>query len=181
MAVPKLEKYNGNMAELPMQIRRYRVEDLSDLYHIDRICFDGDIAFSKAELLFYLTHAKSIARVAQEPDRILGFVLAQIESSLCAHILTLDVIPDARRQKVGTRLMRDLHKELYDNRVAIATLEVSTTNQAARRLYESFHYRYIQSLRGYYNGRKDAYRMACFIAQHKDWDSFNSRSAFILA
>jgi len=135
------------------------VEDAGNLHEIDRICFPADIAFTRAELLFHLNHPKSIARVARGPARIIGFVLARIETDYQAHVLTLDVIPEARRSKVGTLLMDELHRELDARQIAVAVLEVSATNLPARRLYEGLGYHYLERIAGYYRGRDDAYRM----------------------
>ncbi len=88
------------------------MEDLGELHEIDRICFPAHISFSRSELLYYINHPKSITRVAEAPGRILGFVLARIESGKRAHIITLDVIPEARKKKIGTMLMSEIHCEL---------------------------------------------------------------------
>jgi ribosomal-protein-alanine N-acetyltransferase len=148
------------MSEPPPRIRNFREEDLKTLYEIDRVCFPEDIAFSRAQLAFYLNHPKSIARVADEPGRILGFVLACVETPTCAHVLTLDVLPDARRRKIGTSLMDTLHGKLKRRGIGASILEVGIGNIPAQRLYEKMQYQYLEILYGYYLGREDAYRMA---------------------
>ena len=91
--------------------------------------------------------------------RILGFVIARIESRAFAHVITLDVIPEVRQQQVGITLMNTLHKELERRQVSTAILEVGARNLPAQRLYEKLQYRYRESLPGYYGGKEDAYRM----------------------
>ncbi len=130
------------------------------LCEIDRICFPKDIAFSRAELIFYLNHSKSITRVAEGLGRILGFVLARIESPGTAHVITLDVVPEVRQRRIGTQLMNAMHRELERQKIGVAVLEVSTGNLVAQRLYEKLKYQYLETLSGYYLGREDAYRMA---------------------
>jgi ribosomal protein S18 acetylase RimI-like enzyme len=152
-------KYNRSMSGLPLRIRNFQDEDLELLCDIDRICFADDIAFSRAELLFHLNHPKSITRVGEGLGRILGFVMARIENPSCVHVLTLDVVPDARRCRIGISLMRALHRILAKESIGIAVLEVSVRNQPAQRLYEKLQYRYVETLHGYYRGREDAYRM----------------------
>ncbi len=142
-----------------LKIRRFKAEDLGELYEIDRICFPEDIAFSRTELLFHLTHLQSITCVAQGADRILGFVLARVEDRQYAHVLTLDVVPQVRQGKIGTRLMNELHRELEDRNIHAAVLEVGVTNLKAQRLYEKLGYRRIGTLAGYYRGKEDAYQM----------------------
>jgi ribosomal-protein-alanine N-acetyltransferase len=153
------------MSDKPPTIRSFRAKDLETLCRIDRICFPEDIAFSRTELAFYLKDTKSIARVANEAGRILGFVLAHIESPSHAHVLTLDVIPEERRRGIGTLLMDALHLRLKMKGIGAAFLEVEASNVPAQRLYEKLQYRYFGSMRGYYHGRDDAYRMVraiCF-------------------
>jgi ribosomal protein S18 acetylase RimI-like enzyme len=147
------------MSGSPLRIRNYQADDLEALYRIDRICFDEDIAFSRAGLLYHLDHPKSIARVAEGLGRILGFVLAHMEGSARAHVITLDVIPEARKRKIGTLLMNTLHGELGRQGIHTTILEVGVRNVAAQRLYEKLQYRYLGTLAGYYHGREDAYRM----------------------
>jgi len=153
-------KYNNNMPELSPRIRDFQREDLEVLCEIDRICFPEDIAFSRAELIFYLNHPKSIARVAEGPGRILGFVLARVESPVSAHVITLDVVPDVRQRRIGSALMNNLHREFEKQNIGVAVLEVGTGNLAAQHLYEKLQYRYLETISGYYHGREDAFRMA---------------------
>jgi ribosomal-protein-alanine N-acetyltransferase len=148
------------MSRLPPKIRNIRAEDFEALYEIDRICFPVDIAFSRAELLFNLNHARSIARVAYGPGRILGFVLARLETPSRAHILTLDVAPEVRKRGIGTSLMNSLHGELRRRGMDAAILEVGVRNVPAQRLYEKLQYQYLGAIPGYYHGGEDAYRMA---------------------
>ncbi|HTY61125.1 MAG TPA: N-acetyltransferase [Acidobacteriota bacterium] len=147
------------MKRLPLRIRSFQEEDLETLCEIDRICFADDIAFSRTELLSQINHAKSITRVGEGLGRILGFVIARIENDAHAHVLTLDVVPDARRCRIGISLMRALHRALTRENIEVAFLEVSVRNLPAQRLYEKLQYQYLETLYGYYQGREDAYRM----------------------
>jgi len=147
------------MSELPVKIRKFRADDLDILYRIDKACFAEDIAFSRAELEFSLNHPQSIACVAEGVGRILGFALARIENPFYAHILTLDIVPEARRCGIGTSLMEELHGKLRKAGIGAAILEVAVGNIPARCLYEKMKYRYLGTLSGYYRGREDAYRM----------------------
>jgi [ribosomal protein S18]-alanine N-acetyltransferase len=153
------KKYNKNMFNPPLRFRPFETEDLAELIEIDRVCFPDDIAFSCAELSFYLNHAQSIACIADGAGGIVGFVLARIETRSRAHVLTLDVIPEARRRKIGTALMDALHSELAKRGVGTAILEVAVRNLPAQRLYQRLRYQYLETLSGYYKGRDDAYRM----------------------
>ncbi len=147
------------MSDAPIRIRKFQAGDFDELYQIDQICFPADIAFSRGELIFCLHHPKSIAWIAQGPGGILGFTVARIVNPSSAHVLTLDVIPEARQRKIGTSLMDRLHLELRKKKVGRSILEVGVQNLPAQRLYEKLNYRQTETLIGYYRGREDAYRM----------------------
>jgi ribosomal-protein-alanine N-acetyltransferase len=155
----KRAKYNSKMSEQLLRIREYREGDLETLCEIDQICFPKDIAFSRAELAFYLSHAQSITCVAEGGSTIIGFALARIENAAYAHIITLDIVPEARRRGIGVSLMEELHERFRKERIIAAILEVAVGNIPAQRLYEKMDYRHLGTLPGYYQGREDAYRM----------------------
>jgi len=142
-----------------LRIRNYRKDDLESFCEIDRVCFPADIAFTRADFLNYLKHPESIAGVGESQGRILGFVMAQKDRHAWAHVITLDVIPEARHQHIGTVLMTALHRELKKRGIGAVILEVSAGNIPAQRLYAKLNYRYLETLAGYYRGREDAYRM----------------------
>ena len=147
------------MSGLLLTIRYFQAEDLGELHEIDRICFPEGIAFSRSELLSHLIQPQSIARVAQGSDGILGFVIAKVEAPFYAHIITLDVIPAARRRKIGTKLMNEVHHELENRNIGMVGLEVGVDNRKAQRLYGKLGYQRMGILSGYYRGREDAFRM----------------------
>jgi len=99
-----------------------------------------------------------------EEERILGFVLAEVDQRSMGHVLTLDVLPEVRKRGIGTLLMNVLHKEMGRRKIKTVFLEVAVDNIAARRLYERLHYRYVGRIPGYYRGVQDAYCMVCFLS-----------------
>jgi [ribosomal protein S18]-alanine N-acetyltransferase len=142
-----------------LRIRSHRTTDLPRLHAIDQICFDSDIAFTRAEISFYLNHRNSISRVAEMMGCIIGFAVGRIEGNSSAHVLTLDVLPEARRSGIGTSLMNSLHEEFERREAVLIFLEVKSSDGGARKFYEALRYEYVETLRGYYNGREDAMRM----------------------
>jgi ribosomal protein S18 acetylase RimI-like enzyme len=142
-----------------VHIRKYRDRDLSKLYEIDKVCFAPHIAFSKAEILCQLRDRASITRIAEIDGAVVGFVLGRVDAPLFGHVLTLDVLPAARRARIGTSLMDALHAEFRKHHVLWTVLEVSASDSGARQFYERLDYRYIETLPDYYGGREDAFRM----------------------
>jgi ribosomal-protein-alanine N-acetyltransferase len=77
-----------------------------------------------------------------------------------ADILTVGVLPVARRLGIGTRLVHALLDEARLRGVTAAFLEVRVDNVAARALYEREGFRPVGMRRGYYDGgRVDAVTM----------------------
>ena len=79
-----------------------------------------------------------------------------------AQILTVGVLPAARRRGVGRLLVRALVAEARRRRATEVLLEVREDNLAARRLYAAEGFAVLGRRRGYYEqGRVDAVTMRC--------------------
>ena len=82
-----------------------------------------------------------------------------------AEILTVGVIPAARRRGIARLLLADLLDHAKTQNAAEAYLEVRTDNDAARALYRSDGFAEVGVRRGYYDGgRVDAVTMKKAIA-----------------
>jgi ribosomal-protein-alanine N-acetyltransferase len=144
-------------------LRGLEANDFLRLHEIDRICFDPGIAYSQAELFSSLEHPDSLAKVAELGGEIVAFAVARILDELSAHIITLDVLPEARRRRIGTSLMGALHNEFRARNLAVSILEVEAGNKGALRFYRKLGYQRVELLQGYYAGVRDACRMVkCF-------------------
>jgi ribosomal-protein-alanine N-acetyltransferase len=74
-----------------------------------------------------------------------------------AEVLTVGVIPAARRRGIARRMLRTLLGEATGRGAREAFLEVRVDNVAARRLYEAEGFAQVGRRRGYYDaGRVDA-------------------------
>jgi [ribosomal protein S18]-alanine N-acetyltransferase len=77
-----------------------------------------------------------------------------------AEIMTIGVIPSARRQGIAIRLLHAVLDEARRSGATVAFLEVRVDNAAAMRLYEREGFAVIGRRRGYYaGGRVDAITM----------------------
>ncbi|WP_419837593.1 ribosomal protein S18-alanine N-acetyltransferase [Candidatus Poriferisodalis sp.] len=91
-----------------------------------------------------------------------GFMIVAGEG----HITSVAVHPECQGQRVGARLMLELHREArrIDGLEAL-TLEVRASNDAAQRLYRWFGYAPVGTRKNYYRdgprGREDALVMWC--------------------
>jgi ribosomal-protein-alanine N-acetyltransferase len=74
-----------------------------------------------------------------------------------AEVLTVGVVPEARRRGIGLQLLTDLLVEARRRGARAMYLEVRVDNEPARRLYEREGFSKVGIRRGYYDGgRVDA-------------------------
>lgn len=158
------------MASLPqsrrsdsaIQIRRAGREDLEALFALDRVCFRPGIAYSVAELQYFLFHARSASVLAEDATGILGFAIVQfglVRGQRVGHIITIDVDPGLRRSGVGRVLMDSLLDLCREQKAGLLRLEVAVDNDAAIAFYRHFRFRETGRIPGFYMGRLDALTM----------------------
>lgn len=163
---------------MPFRIRRFQKSDFETLWRIDQACFDPQMAYSRPELAFYMRRSGAFTLVAEategresHPDRgakakaiappvlaILGFIVAEA-GSRGGHIITIDVVEEARRLGVGSALLGAAEVHLQDSGVKTISLETAVNNEAAIRFYKQKGYFVEKTIRGYYSGRVDALLM----------------------
>jgi ribosomal-protein-alanine N-acetyltransferase len=143
-----------------IQLRTFQRADLETLYRIDHICFPPGIAYSKAELRYYIQHPGSFTVIAEtHTQNIAGFCTGQLqmrEGRCFGHIITIDVLPDIRKQGVGRLLLRAMEEHFCANAAESIRLEVAVDNKEAQAFYLKMGYASVGTIRGYYGGRLDA-------------------------
>jgi len=147
--------YNPCMAPV---LRPYEARDFPALYRLDQACFPAGIAYTKTGLRYFLKLNGAQCLVAEENERIAGFLLAE-ENAPLAHIITLDVAAPHRRCGIGSELLRQTETNLAARGVRSILLETATTNEAAVAFWQRHGYRIEAVLKRYYLGRLDAYEM----------------------
>lgn len=163
-----------SVVDTVIHLRPFRRADLETLYKIDQVCFAPGIAYSKAELRYYLQHSKSFTVVAEATSvaesndlniagpSIAGFCTGQLylhEGVRLGHIITIDVLPEARRQRAGRLLLTAVEEHFRANDVKSIRLEVAVDNLPAQNFYHAMGYETIGRIPGYYLGRFDALMM----------------------
>ena len=143
-----------------IQLRSFEARDLPALHQLDQACFARGIAYSKAELEYFLTHPGSSCWVAEElNNKLVGFVIierASLRGRAAGHIVTLDVDPLARRHGLGTLLMQTAEEQMKQEGAAWMTLEVAENNTAARQFYRILGFVARGRIAKYYGGTIDA-------------------------
>ena len=146
-------------------IRNYRAADFDSLWKIDQICFPPGIAYTQMDLTGFITRRNAITLVAEYASgiefagEIAGFAVAQPIKKV-GRILTLDILPQARRFGLATRLIQESEARLRACGCERIYLETAVNNGPAIRLYSKLGYEILRKLPLYYPAHTlDAYLM----------------------
>jgi ribosomal-protein-alanine N-acetyltransferase len=155
---------------VPFTIRNYRSEDFPTLLAIDHACFAPGIAYSAFELKTYILRRGSFTFVAESSDRpsaksetresfqessILGFIVGESMRGI-GHIVTIDVREQARRQRVGSVLLKAAEGELRFRKCEVARLETAVDNLSALSFYKRHGFHVVKTIPRYYSNGVDA-------------------------
>ncbi len=137
-------------------LRPMRTADLDVLLPYEDEVF-GTEAWSRRSYLDELADTELRHYLVAERDGTVVGSAGLLALGETAQILTVGVLPAARRQGVGERLVQALVAEAGRRRAAEVLLEVRIDNDAARQLYSKLGFEAIGTRRGYYDqGRVDA-------------------------
>jgi len=139
------------------ELREYLPSDFDRLWELDQACFSPEIAYSRAELEYYLRSPHAICLLALESGKTVGFILGHSRGRQphVGRIITLDVAPEARRAGIGSILMQNLEACFRQAGCRSTLLEVAVNNHAALRFYKRHGYAVLRTLRRYYPGGLD--------------------------
>jgi ribosomal protein S18 acetylase RimI-like enzyme len=140
-----------------IRLRGFQMRDLAGLHRLDQVCFPQEIAYSRAELQYFLTNPKCSCWIAEQPgDRLAGFVIFDRHGHSAGHIVTLDIDPVERRRGLGTLLMQTAEEQMRQEGASVLSLEVAENNPAARQFYHSLGFVTRGRIAKYYGGMVDA-------------------------
>ncbi|HEV3317575.1 MAG TPA: N-acetyltransferase [Candidatus Angelobacter sp.] len=170
-------KYNA----LVLTLRKYRPQDFERLLKIDTACFAEGIAYSEEEMRYFLRQPSSIKLVGEratqggkgdekgedkkdDEGEICGFIIAdhfrpRRSRQPMGRIITIDVLPEARRSGLGGRLLDAVEDELKNLGCGHVSLETAVDNLAALRFYKKHGYTGLKILPRYYLNSIDALLM----------------------
>jgi [ribosomal protein S18]-alanine N-acetyltransferase len=145
------------------RIRAVGPEDFDELYALDQACFVPGIAWSKAELLYFLKYPRNFSLLAENREgRIAGFAIAgtlRRHGATIGRLITIDVREEFRRQGLGNALLVAVEGQLRAAEATAEVLEVAIDNHAAQAFYERHGFVRTGRISGYYLGRIDALTM----------------------
>ena len=87
---------------------------------------------------------------------IAGFVTFHYQRQGYGHIITIDVHPDARRNRLGTLLIAAACERLRKMTAFMVVLEVAVNNHSALAFYDRHGFKRVKVLERYYNRDVDA-------------------------
>jgi [ribosomal protein S18]-alanine N-acetyltransferase len=179
---PRLLRGEGQEPEAPsyndgvdFTLRDFRREDFEILWSIDQKCFPPGISYSRLELAAYIRRRGSFTLVAESSDlrgngipspsgrnvkpssNTLGFIVAEASRRAEGHILTIDVVPAARRLGVGSKLLTAAEDRLRAAKCHGVILETAVDNQAALAFYKRHGYCLVKTIPRYYSSGVDAF------------------------
>jgi ribosomal-protein-alanine N-acetyltransferase len=143
-----------------MVLREFKSADLETLHSIDAACFPAEIAYSIEELEAFIHHPHSKTWVAVESDQTAGFLVAQRLPAQVAHIITIDVIKEARRGGVGSMLVRAAERWARAEGCRLMSLETAEDNRAAQAFYNELGYKQCKQIKNYYGDGTAAWVMS---------------------
>jgi ribosomal-protein-alanine N-acetyltransferase len=146
--------------ETEVRLRRMTRSHIDALMAYERDMF-GTEAWTRSSYRAELADTAHRYYVAAEDSdgALLGWAGVMVIAD-SAEILTVGVVPAARRGGIARRLIADLLAEAIRRGATEVFLEVRVDNGAARRLYETEGFEQIGTRRGYYDGgRVDAVTM----------------------
>ena len=134
--------------------------DFPKLFALDQACFAPGIAWSKAELHYFLKYPGNISMLAEdETGNIAGFAIAGKQhrsGTVVGRLITIDVDPGLRRHGVGHMLIEETERQLRAAGATAVLLEVAADNATAQSFYERHGFLRTGRIPGYYLGRIDA-------------------------
>ena len=148
-------------------IRDFRRDDFLRLWEIDRKCFPRGISYSQVELLSYIRRPRAFTLVAEQTAKgdgrsgavveTVGFLVAEAGSRQTGHIITIDVLENARRGGLGSRLMTVAEERLHEAGCQAVFLETAVDNAAALAFYKRHGYFLLKTVPRYYANGVDAF------------------------
>lgn len=160
----------GKDGKTEFVVREAAMKDLNDVITINRRVLPENYPS-----WFFVEHLEQYPKafiVAEVGGRVVGYVMSRVEygwSNLHrgkpvrkGHIVSVGVLPEARRLGIATVMMLRAMKamKVYYG-AAEVYLEVRVSNTPAISLYEKLGYRVVGRIPKYYSDGEDAYLMAC--------------------
>ena len=155
---------------MQFSLRNFHQDDFSTLLHIDQSCFPPGISYTALELKSYISRRGSFTLIAErsgnadgtgdaarkkQGENIVGFIVTE-QSRGVGHIITIDVLQEARRHRIGSALLNAAERELRGRHCSQVQLETAVDNITALTFYKRHGYHVVKTIPRYYSNGVDA-------------------------
>lgn len=141
----------------PSVLRPAGLADLEAVYQLEDACFK-ERRFQRDHVQWILTNPSALTLVEDGGRDLLGAVMLLFEGRVC-RILSIAVISEARRRRLGSAMMREAERIAAARGCVVVRLEVSTRNVGAVEFYRRLGYEVDGFLPRYYSWGEDAHSM----------------------
>jgi ribosomal protein S18 acetylase RimI-like enzyme len=144
-----------------------RTSDALEIAEMSRDLIEHGLSWSwtPARVQHFISGPESSVVVARREQRIAAFAIMHFGDEV-AHLNLLAVMPEHRRQGLGSQLMEWLTKTAMEAGVFRINLELRTQNESARIFYARLGFDQLGVVQGYYQGREAALRMSRRLARN---------------
>jgi ribosomal-protein-alanine N-acetyltransferase len=159
------------------EIRPFDPGDIKSVVMINQQCLPEN--YPEQFFLGLYHHAPKAFFVAQDGDRVVGYIMCRIERGISGfgrlptkkgHIVSVAVLQDSRNRGMGRELISSAMEGMKGYGASEFFLEVRKTNEAAIGVYEKLGFSVKRVLRGYYRDGEDAYLMAKKVGESEEED-----------
>lgn len=133
--------------------------DLDAVTAIDQACFPPGISYTRAMFEECLSYPEFLGWGVTEGERLIAFAVIFLAGPRVAQIITIDVLPEYRRQGIGDALMTEIEGAAKSRDLRRLVLQVDVENKTALPLYQKWGYRIKSVLPDYYGPDRDAFMM----------------------
>jgi ribosomal protein S18 acetylase RimI-like enzyme len=145
----------------------YRIEragpaDAADLFRLERLVFDPEMAFHLKQLQSLLRNPRASIWMVRGSEGLLGQLIVLRKTNRAgtlARIYSLAVHPQWRGQGLARHLLEVGLHQLWSEGVYRVILEVECEALPARRLYETFGFSVVSELKDYYAAGRHGLKM----------------------
>jgi len=140
-----------------MIIREFKRPDVKRVLEIEMASFDDPYP---ANILVDIYNLGAGFLVAQENNRVVGYIIFWIKFEDEGHIISIAVDKNYRRLEVGSKLVETSIEVFKKFEVKIIKLEVRVGNKGARKFYSKLGFKEEKIVENYYEDLEDAVIMS---------------------
>lgn len=139
-------------------IKNFDLSYLEEVLRIERASFK--YPWNKPSFIWYYLENPDGFLIATINDDVVGYIIAEVQRDLygkaIGHIANLAVDPKYRGRGIGKTLLQHLLNRFVSKGITRVYLEVSKSNEIAKRLYKAYGFKEEGVIRGYYRDGDDA-------------------------